>query len=316
MIDSLKRSYRDEGFVFYVLALDNEVYEYLNKREPDYIVPIQLAAIEDDELRSVKSDRTLTEYYWTLTPSLVRYVMNLSRAEQVTYLDADLYFWDSPQETLRRLQRNGHSVGITPHRYTPEYNQSSTSGVYCVQFMPFSDTEEGREIVEWWRDRCIEWCYARPENGKFGDQKYLDDWATKFSSVKIMAEDGMGLAPWNIQQYQVMVNDSKKPVVVKNEDLSQWPIIFFHFHNVRFLSNDQIDLGDYRLHRDVLKNVYRPYLIHILDAERRLIAIGFDKQALRRPVIQQFTWMTYPRVLKRALKRTYNRFNLDRFIED
>jgi hypothetical protein len=59
----------------------------------------------------------------------------------------------------------------------------------------------GMAVLNWWRDRCIEWCYARSEEGKFGDQKYLDDWTTRFDSVHVLEHLGGGIAPWNVQQY-------------------------------------------------------------------------------------------------------------------
>ena len=33
----------------------------------------------------------------------------------------------------------------------------------------------GLKALKWWRDRCLEWCYARIEDGKFGDQFYIED---------------------------------------------------------------------------------------------------------------------------------------------
>ena len=99
--------------------------------------------------------------------------------KRVTYLDADLWFRKSPAPIFKEFDKSGKDVLITDHAYSPEYDNSEKNGQYCVQFTTF--TREGGETVrKWWEERCIEWCFARFENGKFGDQKYLDDWLERF----------------------------------------------------------------------------------------------------------------------------------------
>lgn len=77
---------------------------------------------------------------------------------------------------------------ITGHAYAPEFDHSATNGQFCVQFMTF--TRDGGEGVRmWWQERCIEWCHARFEEGKYGDQKYLDDWPTRFGATVHVLEN-------------------------------------------------------------------------------------------------------------------------------
>ena len=65
------------------------------------------------------------------------------------------------------------SILLTKHRYSPQYNKELKAGKYCVQFVTFKNDARALEALIWWRDRCLEWCYNRFEDGKFGDQLYL-----------------------------------------------------------------------------------------------------------------------------------------------
>lgn len=61
------------------------------------------------------------------------YVLDHYDVDSCTYIDADLYFFSSPQILIDEVGDN--SVMITEHRYTEKYDQTKTSGKYCVQFV-------------------------------------------------------------------------------------------------------------------------------------------------------------------------------------
>ena len=75
-------------------------------------------------------------------------------------------------------------------------------------------------MIAWWRDRCLEWCFNRVEEGRFGDQKYLDSWPDLFSeSVHVLTQKERTVAPWNID-YLSACKGKLNPV-------------FYHFHGFR-----------------------------------------------------------------------------------
>ncbi|WP_201787349.1 hypothetical protein [Paludibacter jiangxiensis] len=156
-------------------------------------------------------------------------------------------------------------VLITEHRYTPIYDQSELSGKYCVQFVTFRNTENGMFILRWWRDACLEWCYARKEDGKFGDQKYLDDWTTRFKGIHELNHLGGGVAPWNVQQYTIE-NENNTLVVYHPDSGKYFDLIFFHFHYMHIYKMKfiyEFFFGHYILPRKVLHYLYKAYVAQL-----------------------------------------------------
>ena len=182
-----------------MLAFDKECFKWLKLLKYKNIIIISLREFEYPELKEIKKNRTRTEYCWTCTPSLIEHCLNKYKIKECTYLDADIFFYSDPEIILEELREK--SVLITEHRYTREYDQTKLSGIYCVQFMTFKNDLLGRKALEWWRLSCNKWCYNRCEDGKFGDQKYLDDWPIRFKGIHSLKNLGGGVAPWNIQQY-------------------------------------------------------------------------------------------------------------------
>jgi len=254
---SLERHARP--YSLWILCVDDETHEVLDRLGLPNVRLMRLADVETPELLRVKQERSRAEYCWTLTPFTPRFVCQADRSVQrVTYLDADLWFRESPAPIFRELELSGKQVLITDHAYAPEHDQTATSGRYCVQFMVFT-REGGESVRKWWQERCIEWCYARPENGKFGDQKYLDDWPERFSDrVHVLQHVEWARAPWNAVE------------------MSHDRALFFHFHGLRLLGDDKVNLGGYPLSPTLIQDVYAPYLEYLAQAIGALRKLGFE----------------------------------------
>ena len=125
--------------------------------------------------------------------------------------------------------------------------------------MTFKKDKNGLTALKWWRNRCLEWCYARLEDGKFGDQLYLDDWLTRFKGIHVIKNIGAGVAPWNLQEYDIYKKDKKIYVREKGKERES-QIVFYHYHQLKYLKNDKIDLCGWKLSKQVINIIYKPIL--------------------------------------------------------
>jgi hypothetical protein len=296
MYESLKTY--SKNFHLYIFAFDELTEKILREINYPDITVISLTEFEDAELLSVKPTRTKEEYCWTSTPSTLKYCIEKFKLNFCTYVDADIYFYNDPSCLIEEM--GDKSVLITPHWYTPVYDQSATSGIYCVQFITFKNTSEGMKILEWWRRSCIEWCYARFEDGKFGDQKYLDNWPEKFKGVHVLKNKGGGVAPWNVQQYNL--EDDSKLMIIEKKTGKQFPLIFYHYHNLKFLPSGDIDLGSYFLNQMVIRKLYLPYISHLIKIFKNLQELGFTIDLFPKTPVQE-NW-------KIILKRNFAKLNI------
>jgi hypothetical protein len=304
MYQSLKK--HSDHFHLYIFAFDDTSYHLLKKIDWEFMTIIPLQAFEDGELLKVKEDRSSGEYCWTCTPSIIKYSIEKYGLDSCTYLDADLYFYSDPSVLIEEMENK--SVLITEHRYTPQYDQSATCGIYCVQFMTFKNDAKGMKVLNWWRNACIEWCYARFENGKFGDQKYLDDWVTKFGGVHELCHFG-AVAPWNIQQYDIRMEESGL-FGLELKTYNTFKVIFYHFHAVRFVEKNRIELGIYKFKKRDIELLYKPYIKHLAKITNYLRS--FDKNNDYNGVVEKdpFHWKDPLRYVKRKVIGNYNRYEI------
>ena len=268
MIRSLRRVSPDA--VVWVLCLSGESHEALKSMAEPGVELLTVAELEngDGALARAKADgRSIIEYYFTLTPSLLRHVMEKSRGELVTYLDADLYFYSSIDPVYEEM--GGSSVLIIPHNFTPAMRHKEIFGRYNVGWMTFRADDNGRSCLQWWRDRTNEWCRdtVDEDNGRFCEQRYLDYFADRFAGVHVLAHPGANLAPWNIGNRLLSWTG-------KSVSVDSCPLIFFHVHGIKQLGKRHF----FTVHRsyaapmtDLMReHIYRPYFYELIAIERQL----------------------------------------------
>ena len=259
----LHRSLEEHGrpFRLWILAMDEACAGALEKMGLPATTVIRLSEIETAALRAVKGSRSMGEYCWTLTPFLPSHVFaHAPQAQRVTYLDADLFFFAPPATLLEEFAASGKHVLITEHAFAPEYAANLRFGRFCVQFVTFRNTEPARRVLAWWQARCLEWCYAREEDGKFGDQKYLDRWPQLFAAeVHVLAQTERTLAPWNVAH--AGRGGPVRPV-------------FYHFHSLKIVSPSEVVL--YHAYRIGRGNgwIYERYAAALRAAAGRLRGLG------------------------------------------
>jgi hypothetical protein len=266
LYDSLRR--HGGTFELWVLCLSEECEQALQKLKLPGLVIISLREFEagDDALLAAKRNRSPIEYFFTCTPSLPLYLFKKNPSmDAVTYLDGDLYFFGDLEEIHAEIGEA--SIAITPHRFPPALRDSERYGVYNVGWISFRRDAQALACLQWWRERCLEWCYDREENGRFADQKYLDCWPSKFSGVKVIQHPGVNLAPWNLAGHQL--EWERERVWVDGR-----PLLVFHFHGLRQLTRHIFDPQWTRYQVKpgaVLKRrIYHPYLQHLIFTTNRL----------------------------------------------
>jgi hypothetical protein len=250
-------------FHLWILCMDELVEQNLRHLALPHVSLIPLRDAEDARLLAVKPTRSRGEYCWTLTPFTAQFVFDRDpQVKRVTYIDADLFFFVSPKLLLDEFERSGKHVLITEHAYGPRYEYSGRAkrgGRFCVQFMTFRRTHEGEKIMHWWQDRCLEWCYARVEDGKFGDQKYLDLWPELFGrDVHILQQKEKTLAPWNVEHFAKLGGGKLNPV-------------FYHFQTLRIISADEILLYSGWKVGQVSAGIYHAYMDSLRSVVSRML---------------------------------------------
>lgn len=255
-----------DDFTLFIFAFDNECLTVLRDLKLENAVIISLDDFENEALLGVKPARSKAEYCWTCTPWTIRYVFDHYQVNQCTYIDADLYFFQSPWVLLDEMNEKNSSVQIVEHRFEKNTKYEalvSEYGKYCVQFNTFRNDENGNKVLNWWKDRCLEWCYYTKSGELLGDQKYLDRWTIDFQGVHELQHLGGGVAPWNLAQYKLASSNMKDIKLTDKNTGKSFDLIFYHFQNMRYINQNWINIKSGTTDRRIKETIYIPYLRNI-----------------------------------------------------
>ena len=248
----------------FVLCLDPETFEVVSRLDDRvHAISIEELCTADLEFSKARTNRTRIEWYFTATAAFSNYVMTslLKASRSLTYLDADLFFYGSPEPL--HVEFFGKSAQVIEHNFPVEMESHKRYGRFNVGWISFSNDTEGLRILADYRTDCIAWCHDRTEGARFADQKYLDYWPCLYRRLCISKVAGANIALWNISRHVLHQQNSRFFV---NSD----PLIFFHFHGV-----SRSDIGKYQNKSGLpftgaLGNLFADYFSVLEKTERRI----------------------------------------------
>ena len=71
-------------------------------------------------------------------------------------------------------------------------------GNFNAGFIAFKNTTNGKNVLNFWKKKCLNWCFDIPDKSRYADQKYLNEIPKKFNKIQTKPSVGLNLAPWNI----------------------------------------------------------------------------------------------------------------------
>jgi hypothetical protein len=262
------------------------------------VVPIRELEEFDPELATTRDGRSPKEYCLTARSSALLHTFARNpRIGILTLLDSDLHFYADPGVLLDELGSE-NSILLVPHRYSPGWEHwAEETGEPNGGFVTFRNDQPAVDALQWWRERCIEWCYDRVEPGRFTDQRYLHDWPQTRPGVRVLENPGGGLGPWNMRRYRVERHGDQFLV-------DGHPLVFVHFQSLQLYRGlamlRRYGLGTsvfsftpgqhpavwttdpgWEISADDKELLWHPYVKKVMDAAAEIEAVepGFDARA-------------------------------------
>jgi hypothetical protein len=252
---------------------------------------VELAQVKTmfPELTKIESQRSRLEFIYALSPFVVAYLFDMESVSSVTYLDADLHFYDRIGDLTEQGQN--YDAAVVGHRFAPNMRHLEIHGKFNVGLVQLNKTSGGRDILQYWMKSCLASTSTTVTSEIFGDQKYLDNFSD-YGNVKVFEGHGVNVAPWNCNQIEI--SEEGKINLINND-----PLYFFHFSGLkifRFFSILSFSYYEWKPSAILKKHMYIPYIFKILQMELRLFGLPqFDKRKIS--IRQFFRFILYRDIL-------------------
>jgi hypothetical protein len=263
MLESL-RKFDSESPIF-VFCHDSKTTSLLESLSIENTFVINDLETIFPELALVKASRSNLEYLYSLSPYIIEYVFLRNDAKSVTYLDADLYFFNDPNMLLSTSEET--NVVIVSHQFPEKFSHLNIFGKYNVGWLQFNNSKIGRLALNWWKLKCTESTSETLKGEVYGDQKYLDSFPDLFPGVEIRENIGENVAPWNLLGKKLILNKGKATIDGR-------ALYYFHYSGFRILGKYYLCGTSHYNYRNRIKFrnfIYKPYVAHLEDLHKRLM---------------------------------------------
>jgi hypothetical protein len=244
--------------------MDEQSYNILKKLKLKQAKLFKTSDIETAEIAQLKKDRNKGEYSWTLKSVFIDYLFNkYKHLNNIFYLDGDIYFFNDVAQVYKDI--GNASIAIAPHRFPNSMiDRVRQTGIFNAGVIYMKRDKEAFGALKRWKRQCIKWCYWRLEDGKLGDQMYLDEWPKLYKSLHQFTHKGINLAPWNVNEYKLTKKDGK--IFVDNQ-----PLIFYHFHQFKIYKDLTFqESTGYKVSENAVDLIYSKYEQDVLEVIQKV----------------------------------------------
>jgi len=265
LYSSLRKYHPDAEL--HLLALSEQAADFLESKSLPRLRVIRLQTLiaSEPQLANVRSTRTDAEFAFTLTPFLICETLKAcSNDELAIYVDADMLFFGPVTEALEAHQ--AADVIMSRHNFSDHMKEQQRYGIYNTGFTAFRKTSDGGKCAKWWAAQCLAWCHDRLENGKFADQKYIEQFPNIVPKAVGLDHPGVNCAPWNASGRRF---EHKSGTTL----VDKFPLILYHFAKVKRINASCIatrkTVQGVKNARGLNRRVYKPYAKALEDATSR-----------------------------------------------
>lgn len=180
------------------------------------------------------------EFSTAVKPFFLDLLINEKGYTKVLYIDPDMVVYSSLDFLFEALDKQ--DALLTPHLLYPYIKYEGATreeellfvGIYNLGFFGINNSVNGKHIIEWWKVKLKDQCFADKEDGLHVDQKWMDFLPALFGEkVLILRHPGINLAFWNMHE-RVFVDNGKEYTV------DGAPLVIFHFSGLDPLNYQEI----------------------------------------------------------------------------
>jgi len=255
---------------FYVLTLDDYSFQFLNENNFSNVVISHVKELEKKytELKNIKYNRSLIEYYFTLSPYLPIFLKNKFDLKKLIYLDVDILFFRNPELFYDKII--DYSIILIKQNYKKKY------GFYNVGWISYNFLNPDTiNILNDWKMKCADWCYDKFEKNRYADQKYLDYWPSLSKNLVVVEPNISMISPW----------DELTPYSMENS------INFYsyHFQGLKFSEKYFISgksIYSFNFNRNYIKNFYLRYISLLKNKQKKFNLNFTNTRSLRSDLVK------------------------------
>lgn len=238
--DSLISHNPNIKFVIGLCDIVDEMIDYSTNVGFEVVPLIELGLPNFDELINKYN---IVELNTSIKPSFFKYLINRDKEfSKIIYFDPDIEIF-SPLDNLFTLL-DSHDIIITPHILSPPpmdslepgENLFMMYGIFNLGFLALNGrSSQSAAFLDWWESRTLELGKSDIENGYYVDQLWINMAPVYYDKVLILKDPGYNVAPWNLHEREIIVNEHGKYRMYDGSEL-----VFYHFSSFNYRITDRL----------------------------------------------------------------------------